>query len=83
MKLQYLLFAFLCLVSYGTKAQSVYTQAPSDKEALFFTSENFHIQNDGKQDVSEELQQAINQLKKEENFGILFIPEGKYWRIST
>ena len=29
-------------------------------------------------DVSDALQAAINQVKKERNFGILFIPEGKY-----
>ena len=29
-------------------------------------------------DVSDALQAAINQVKKEKNFGILFIPEGKY-----
>ena len=27
-------------------------------------------------DVSDALQAAINQVKKEKNFGILFIPEG-------
>lgn len=61
-----------------TKAQSVYTQMPVDPEAFYFTSETFEIRSDGKQDVSEALQFAINKLKKEKNFGILFIPEGKY-----
>jgi hypothetical protein len=51
---------------------------PDDPEALYFTSENFNIAPDGKHDVSEALQFAINKLKKEKNFGILFIPEGKY-----
>ena len=59
-------------------AQSVYTQVPDDQEALFFTSELFNIKANGKQDVSDALQLAINKLKKERNFGILFIPEGKY-----
>jgi hypothetical protein len=61
-----------------TKAQSVYTHVPDDQEALFFTSELFNIKAEGKQDVSDALQLAINKLKKERNFGILFIPEGKY-----
>ncbi|MBS4062614.1 MAG: gluconolaconase, partial [Bacteroidetes bacterium] len=61
-----------------TKAQSVYTQMPDDPEALYFTSENFNITPEGKHDVTEALQFAINKLKKEKNFGILFIPEGKY-----
>lgn len=61
-----------------TMAQSVYTNVPDDQNALFFTSELFNVKPNGKQDVSEALQFAINQLKKEKNFGVLFIPEGKY-----
>ena len=47
-------------------------------EATFFTSENFNIKADGRMDVSDALQTAINQVKTEKSFGILFIPEGKY-----
>ena len=61
--------------------KSVYTQKPEDPEAFYFTPENFGFKADGRTDVSEALQRAINQLKREKNFGILFIPEGKY-RIS-
>ena len=57
---------------------SVYTQKPVDPEAFYFTSENYNIKADGKIDVSVELQAAINRLKTEKAFGILFIPEGKY-----
>ena len=64
-----------------TLGQSVYDQKPEDPEAFYFTSEAFGIQADGKQDVSDALQLAINKLKEEKNFGVLFIPEGKY-RIS-
>ena len=60
------------------KGESVYTRKFNDPEALFFTPENFSIKNDGKTDVSEILQQAINTLKTEKNFGIIFIPEGSY-----
>lgn len=60
---------------------SVYQQKPEDAEAVYFTPENFGISADGKMDVSDQLQKAINQVKTEKNFGILFIPEGKY-RIS-
>lgn len=59
-------------------AQSVYGQKPDDPTALYFTPESFSINADGKHDVSAALQLAINTLKKEKNFGILFIPEGKY-----
>ena len=57
---------------------SVYTQKPADPEAFYFTPENYNIKADGKTDVSDELQAAINRLKTEKAFGILFIPEGKY-----
>ena len=56
--------------------QSVYKDRLNDPEAVYFTPGNFGIT-----DVSDELQKAINLIKNEKNFGILFIPEGKY-RIS-
>ncbi len=61
--------------------QSIYSLKPDDSEAYYFTSENYNIHADGIHDVSELLQTAINSLKAEKNYGILFIPEGKY-RIS-
>jgi len=66
----------------AVQQKSVYTQKPDDPGALFFTPENFPgITADGKTDVSVALQAAINRVKTEQSFGILFIPEGKY-RIS-
>jgi len=59
-------------------SNSYYPQKPDDPAAVFFTPENFSITTDGKTDVSVQLQNAINQLKKDRNFGILFIPEGIY-----
>lgn len=56
----------------------MYTQRPDDSEAFYFTPDNFNVKADGKTDVSDALQGAINKLKQEKNFGILFIPEGKY-----
>ena len=73
-----LLFLAALLTGSSFADDSVYTLKPNDPEAAYFTSENFTIQADGKTDVSEQLQAAINQLKTEKNFGILFIPEGKY-----
>lgn len=58
--------------------QSVYTQRPADENAYFFTPEQYGIRADGRTDVSDALQLAVNQLKQDRNFGILFIPEGKY-----
>lgn len=62
-------------------SESVYQLKPEDPEAFYFTPENYGIRADGKMDVSEALQSAINQVKTEKNFGVLFIPEGEY-RIS-
>ena len=62
----------------GEKSESVFTLRPDDPEAVYFIPESFNIKADGKTDVTEELQAAINKLKTEKNFGILFIPEGKY-----
>ena len=72
----FVMIAFMCNLYANDK--SVYTQKPNDPEATFFTPENFNIKADGKMDVSEALQEAINKLKTEKNFGVLFIPEGKY-----
>ncbi|MCD8194463.1 MAG: glycoside hydrolase family 55 protein, partial [Tannerellaceae bacterium] len=60
---------------------SVYPLRPDDPEAVYFTPEAFGIKADGKMDVSDALQEAINQVKREKNFGIVFLPEGTY-RIS-
>ena len=46
---------------------------------LYFTPENFKVKTDGRMDVSEALQEALNRTKQKENgCGILFIPEGVY-----
>ena len=79
-------FLMICLLTacfvndYGQSrpGNSIYTQKIDDPEAIYFTPANFNIQADGKTDASDQLQSAINQLKKEKNFGILFIPEGIY-----
>jgi hypothetical protein len=79
-----ILLFMLCLSCFQLNAvqlESVYTQRPKDQEAFYFTPENYGFKTDGKADVSEALQFAINQVKKEKGFGILFIPDGKY-RIS-
>lgn len=58
--------------------QSVYTACPQDSAAVYFTPSHFPITSDGKTDVSQPLQEAINKLKLEQNFGVIFIPEGTY-----
>ncbi len=80
-KVVLILFACLFVIEVSANDHSVYTQKPNDPEAVFFTPEEFNITADGKTDVSEALQMAINRVKTEKNFGIVFIPEGRY-RIS-
>ncbi len=75
------LFLIVGILSSGAEtaeSESVYKLKPNDSEAVFFTPENFDIKADGKTDVSAALQEAINQVKTEKNFGIVFIPEGIY-----
>ncbi|MDL2266241.1 glycoside hydrolase family 55 protein, partial [Parabacteroides sp. OttesenSCG-928-G21] len=52
--------------------ESVYTEKPNDSEAFYFPV------SDGKTDISDALQEAINEVHRKSNFGILFIPEGTY-----
>lgn len=81
MKQSILFLLILFSIPFTVTAQSVYIQKPDDPAARYFTPESFNVEADGKQDVSAALQLALNKLKREKNFGILFIPEGKY-RIS-
>lgn len=73
-----MLLGAICTQLYAVQLNSIYPQKPNDPEAFYFTPENYQIKADGKMDVSDALQAAINQVKKEKNFGILFIHEGKY-----
>ncbi|HVU59102.1 MAG TPA: ThuA domain-containing protein [Puia sp.] len=54
-----------------TPGVSLYTQKIDDPAAAYFTPSD-------RTDASTQLQTAIDQLKKDRNFGILFIPEGTY-----
>lgn len=78
-------FILLFIVAAGWAATvnsvSVYTQRPADSEAVYFNSDNYQIKADGSIDVTDELQRALNDVKEKYNFGIVFLPEGKY-RIS-
>jgi sugar lactone lactonase YvrE len=76
--LPFFIFCMAFVQAGSVNLESVYTQQPVDPEAFYFTPENFDIRADGKTDVSDALQAAINRVKREKNFGILFIPEGKY-----
>jgi hypothetical protein len=60
------------------ESNSFYKLKPVDSEAVYFTSRDYKISTDGKSDITEALQSAINKMKLEQNFGIIFIPEGTY-----
>ncbi len=70
-----------CATIINAQEGSLFTLKPDDSEAYYFTPENYDFEANGKSDVTNKLQEAINQVKTEKGFGILFIPEGKY-RIS-
>ncbi len=57
---------------------SFYQKRLQDDDAVYFTPDKYAVKSDGSADVSDVLQQAINELKNQHNFGILFIPEGTY-----
>lgn len=73
-----LLLAVLSANAQTLRSISVYQQKPEDKDAVYFNADNFNVKADGKTDVSDVLQGAVNDLKTKNNFGIVFIPEGSY-----
>ena len=62
--------------------QSVYRTLPPDPQAIVLGQGDFPVYGDGLHDDTKNLQQTLNALKKRDNFGIVFLPEGKY-RISA
>lgn len=82
MKLLLCLMAFLLWTTANCPAQnpaSLLTACPHDTAAIYFTSNHFDITADGRTDVSDAQQAALNQAKQKENgCGILFVPEGTY-----
>jgi Pectate lyase superfamily protein/SMP-30/Gluconolactonase/LRE-like region len=75
-----LLFFYTAPFSFSKVPESVsyYKVRPADPDAVYFTGSRYKITSDGKSDISAELQGAIDKLKLENNFGIIFIPEGTY-----
>src|SRR5262245_30603233 len=78
------LFLAICLlaINLGALAQfkpgtSIYTGKIVDNNAAYFTP------TPNSADISADLQSAIDKLKRDRNFGILFIPEGTYYISKT
>lgn len=57
---------------WAAEGGSTYTQRPDDPEAFYFTPENYGFKADGKSDVTDALQEAINQVKRERTLGYCF-----------
>jgi hypothetical protein len=80
--LVFLILLFYCAATFSfskvPESVSYYKLRPNDPDAIHFTSAGYKITADGKSDISTELQGAIDRLKLENNFGIIFIPEGTY-----
>ena len=73
-----MLLCIMCAIGASAQGESIYKQKFADPNAEYFTPENYGIKADGKMDVSDQLQAAINKVKTEKSFGTLYIPEGKY-----
>lgn len=86
-RIKTLTLLLMIILSVGISAQnprSAFTDRPVDEAAIYFTPENFKVKADGRMDVSEALQEALNRTKQKENgCGILFIPEGVYRRFTS
>ena len=76
--LSLLFLCIMCAIGASAQGESIYKQKFADPNAEYFTPENYGIKADGKMDVSDQLQAAINKVKTEKSFGTLYIPEGKY-----
>lgn len=76
--LVYIFCLFVATLQAAPPGKSFYTQKPEDSSAVYFTPGAFNIKADGSADVSDALQKAIDMVKNKYNFGIVFIPEGKY-----
>ena len=60
------------------RLESVYTMIPNDPQACVLGSEAYPAYGDGVHDDTANIQKAINDLKTNENFGIVYVPEGTY-----
>ncbi|HEV2481162.1 MAG TPA: glycosyl hydrolase family 28-related protein [Puia sp.] len=72
------LFIIIRTLATPPPGQSIYRLRPQDPKAIYFTPDQYKITADGRTDVSDALQAAIRTVKTRYNFGVVFIPEGKY-----
>jgi sugar lactone lactonase YvrE len=72
------LTAVMLLTAIPLLASSYYPARLNDAGAIYLTPDHFPVKGDGIADDTAVLQQAINQIRKKTNEGILFIPSGRY-----
>ena len=60
------------------QGKSIYFDRPEDPRAAYITPHHLPVKPDGSADITDALQNAINQVKSEYNLGIVFIEEGIY-----
>ena len=58
--------------------ESVFKNSPADPKAFVFTTERFGADPTGRNDNTDALQQAVDQLEHAFGYGIVLIPEGTY-----
>ncbi len=73
-----ILAAAMLLMVVPLFAASYYPARFEDSKAVYLTPDSFPVKADGVADDSAGLQQAIDQVQKKTNQGILFVPSGRY-----
>ena len=66
---------FIAVQLFGS---SYYTDRLDDAKAVYLTPDKFPVKGDGVMDDSDGIQQAINRVQETINFGIVFVPAGRY-----
>lgn len=73
------LFMAVTASALSPKTESYYTARIDDPSAVYFDKEHFGVAADGREDVSDKLQEALDLAHRKENgCNIVFIPEGTY-----
>jgi len=71
-------WALVLILAAPAWAASYYTVRLDDPKAVYLTAESFGARGDGVADDSEAIQKAIDKVQETTNFGIVFVPQGRY-----
>lgn len=79
------LAAFFCIVcslavesGFAASGKSFFTERLEDAQAVYLTRETFGVVGDGIADDSAGLQAAIDAVQEKSEYGVLYVPEGRY-----